>query len=269
MKTSKFCCGRDFSDTVQCLTIQGMLMAVLGLVGGAIHIALTILKELEFCNEFNDVLMKGTAFSHLLIHPGLFLYSYMLYKKNTNGDVEAVKEMIKIGCYFSGYVQAAFFATVLLAGIILLICYLFLFYGSFHLAITLTLFGGILIIFPFLLLHGIKQRSPKKIKTWIIFQFVILVLCLISVCTSYFLLDPCLLWTILQLIGRVSIVVYTSGGLVIVQYYIVLEDQHVLESPFQISSNDDPCNDGMHSKETDLPPTYSQMDLPPPYSHVV
>jgi len=269
MKISKFCFGKDLSDTVECLAKQGMVMAALGILGGAIHIALTFLIDLKFCNECNALIMKGAAFSHLAIHPGLFLYSYILYKKNTKSDVLAVKKMMKIGCYVTGSLQVAVFATILLTGIFLLICSLFLFYGSFYLAITLVASGGILLIFPFLLLNGIQTSNPKKIKSWIIFQSVMLVFGVSFGWVSFYLLDTFFLWTALQLIGGVLIFLYTSGVLVIVHYNIVIEEQQVQESAPQIFSIHEAYGDGMDFKQTDLPPAYSQIDPPPPYSHVV
>merc|ERR1719431_2285235 len=127
---------------------------------------------------------------------------------NTNNDVEGVKKMVKIGCYIIGSVEAVISSVVLLAGIIFLSIPQVYLHFSFD--IVMLVVGGIWLIFPSLLLHGIRTRSPGKIKPWIIFTIVGFTLTLISALVGS-ILGGTFLQTMFQLFVMVLQFLYTSG----------------------------------------------------------
>jgi len=169
MKISKFCWGIELSDAVKYLGIYGMVMSVLGIIGGAFLFA--------FLLGLQSYLTVGSAIFLLLIYLGWFYFSYLLNKKNTSNDVEGVKKMVKIGCYVIASVQVVASAVGVITGIIFITIPQFS--RLLHImGIVMIVVGGIWLIFPSLLLHGIRTRSPGKIKPWIIFKFVIFALTL-------------------------------------------------------------------------------------------
>ena len=122
----------------------------------------------------------------LLVKLGRFAFSYMLHQKNTAKDITGVKKMIKIGSYIIGSVQVWIFTLLLVSGIILIAIgsetpsaigsgYKVVFGG------IMTPLGGLFLIFPSLLLDGIRTKHLGKVKAWIIFNFVILGL-ILSLC---------------------------------------------------------------------------------------
>jgi len=242
MKISKFCWGIELSDAVKYLGIYGMVMSVLGIIGGAFLFA--------FLLGLQSYLTVGSAIFLLLIYLGWFYFSYLLNKKNTSNDVEGVKKMVKIGCYVIASVQVVASAIGVITGIIFITIPQFS--RLLHImGLVMIVVGGIWLIFPSLLLHGIRTRSPGKIKPWIIFKFVIFALTL-----SLGLVSSILSGTYLQAIIHLFIVVlaflYTSG-MVIVHYNILLEDQDVLGSALHNFSNEKPSKIDMDASMRYLP----------------
>jgi len=249
MKISKFCWGMELSSAVKYLGNFGMVMAILGIIGAVILFALPFLLGLQL--QLPGIF--GAAIFILFINLGWLYFSYLLNKKNTNNDVEGVKKMVKIGSYVIGSVQVAVSSVVLLAGIIFLSIPQVYLHFSFD--IVMLVVGGIWLIFPSLLLHGVRTRSPGKIKPWIIFMIVCFALTLISALVGSFL-GGNILKTMFQLFVMVLQFLYTSG-MVIVHYNILLEDQNVLESALQNFSNEKPSKIDMDTRMRDLPPPYS------------
>ena len=161
--------------------------------------------------------------------------------------------MVKIGCYVIGSVEVVGSALGLLTGVIFLCLPQFSRY--FYFGIGMLVVGGIWLIFPSLLLHGIRTRSPGKIKPWIIFRIVCLALTLCFGLVGS-LWGRTLLQTTLHLFFMVLEFLYNSG-MVIVHYNILLEDQNVLESALQNFSNEKPSKIDMDTRIRDLPPPYS------------
>merc|ERR1712215_616575 len=195
--------------------------AVLGIIGGVILFALPFLLGLQL-----PLLgIFGAAIFILLINVGWLYFSALLNHKNTTNDVEGVKKMVKIGCYIIGSVEAVVSALGLVAGVIFLSLPKFSF-G--HFGIGMLVVGGIWLIFPSLLLHGIQRRSPRKIKPWIIFRIVCFALTL-TVGLAGSVMGRSFLQTTFHICFMVLQFIYTCG-MVIVHYNILLEDQNVLES---------------------------------------
>merc|ERR1712002_325476 len=250
MKISKFCWGMNLSNAVRYLGNFGMVMAILGIIGAVILFALPFLLglELQLLGFF------GAAIFILLINLGWLYFSYLLNKKNTNNDVDGVKKMVKIGSYVIGSVQVVVSAVGLLTGIIFLSIPQFSSCPG-HIGIGMLVAGGLCLICPSLLLHGIRTRSPGKIKPWIVFKIVCFALTLITVFTGS-ILERSFLKLMFQLLVIILGFLYTSG-MVIVHYNILLEDQNGLESALQNFSNEKPSKIDMDTKLGDLPPPYS------------
>jgi len=249
MKISKFCWGMELSSAVKYLGNFGMVMAILGIIGAVILFALPFLLGLQL--QLPGIF--GAAIFILFINLGWLYFSYLLNKKNTNNDVEGVKKMVKIGSYVIGSVQVVVSSVLLLTGIIFLSIPHFSPY--FYFGIGIAVAGGLCLICPSLLLHGIRTKSPGKIKPWIIFMIVCFALTLISVFAGS-ILGGNLLKTVFQLFVMVLQFLYTSG-MVIVHYNILLQDQNVLESALQNFSNEKPSKIDMDTRMRDLPPPYS------------
>jgi len=252
MKISKFCWGMNLTDAANSLGIYGMVMSVLGLIGGAMVFVLPFIPQLGLFG-FE---MLGVGAAILLIKGGWFYFSYQLYKRNSNNDAQGVKKIIKIGSYIIGSFQAICSAIALLYGTTLLV--LMSVYGGFSVfGIVLTIVGGIWLIFPSLLLHGIRTKNPRKMKPWIVFKIVML--CLQLIMSFIWSLNyGMILMLVLQVIALILLYSY-STGMVIVHYNIVLEDQNVLDSALENFSNEKPSKIDMNSMMTDLQPPYSQV----------
>ena len=256
MKITKFCWGIELSDAVKCLAIFGMVLAVPGMFGGFI---LFYLMELQL----SVFVINGTSFLLLLTHISWFFYSVLLYMKSSNNDIEAMKKMIKIGCYVIGTVQVATSAACLLCGVLILgsivlfIQFLFNPPCELYFTIILIVVGGVCLIFTSQLVHGIRTKCPGKIKHWIIFMCVMLAIFLpVVLCGSFFV--GTIMWTILLLVGGVIAFSYSSI-MVIVHYNILLENQNVLDSVVQNFCYDKHNKIEMSTKAEELPPPYSQV----------
>jgi len=241
----------ELSNAVKYFAIFGIVMAVLGIIGGVILFALPFLLGLQL--QLLEIF--GAAIFILLINVGWLYFSALLNQKNTTNDVEGVKKMVKIGCYIIGSVEAVVSALGLLTGVIFLCLPQFSRY--FYFGIGILVVGGIWLIFPPLLLHGIRTRSPSKIKPWIIFKIVCFALILIFGLAGS-VVGRTFLQTMLQLFFMVLEFLYTAG-MVITHYNILLEDQNVLESALQNFSNEKPSKIDMDTRISDLPPPYSNV----------
>lgn len=241
----------ELSNAVKYFAIFGMVMAVLGIIGGVILFALPFLLGLQL--PLLEIF--GAAIFILLINVGWLYFSALLNQKNTTNDVEGVKKMVKIGCYIIGSVEAVVSALGLLTGVIFLSLPQFSRY--FYFGIGILVVGGIWLIFPSLLLHGIRRRSPGKIKPWIIFRIVCFALTLIFGLAGS-VMGRSFLQTTLQLCFMVLQFLYTCG-MVIAYYNILLEDHNVLESALQNFSNEKQSKIDMDTRISDLPPPYSNV----------
>ena len=92
----------------------------------------------------------------------------------------------------------------------------------------MTPLGGFFLIFPSLLLDGIRTKHLGKVKAWIIFKIVILGLILAVCVVNMFLTGQVLLIIPGWLLYTLTILY--SSGMVIVHYNILLDDENVLQS---------------------------------------
>jgi hypothetical protein len=170
----------------------------------------------------------------------------------TAEDFTGVKKIIKIGSYIIGSVQVGIFALMLLFGII------FITFGPGYnvMGCILALIGVFFLIFPSLLLDGIRRKHSGKVKAWIIFKFVILGL-ILPLCMVKLFYAGQFEMTILQTIAFTLGFIYCSG-LVIVHYNILLDDENVLESALDNFSRNGNNIDNQMKITDDLPP-YSQI----------
>jgi len=247
MKISHFCWETELKAAVNFLAIYGMVISIIGSLVAAFLFLLPLILNVDLYVE----IYTGATFV-LLTKFGWFAFSYKLHKKNTNENVTGVKKMIKIGSYIIGSVQAAPFALLVIFGVILIA------FGQGYkvTGCILTPIGIFFLIFPSLLLDGIRRKHAGKIKAWIIFNLVILgfVLALNMV---QLLFAGQFLTTILQ------IIVFTLGfmycfGMVIVHYNILLDDENILKSALNNYTKNGNNMDNQ-KQMTDFPPPYSQV----------
>eukprot|EP00091_Calanus_sinicus_P019365 TRINITY_DN482_c0_g2_i3.p1 TRINITY_DN482_c0_g2~~TRINITY_DN482_c0_g2_i3.p1 ORF type:complete len:249 (+),score=58.90 TRINITY_DN482_c0_g2_i3:79-825(+) len=246
MKISHFCWGPELKRAVNFLAIYGMVMSVLGAMGS---VFLFILPMLFGITDLAGIYTGATVL--LLVKFGWFVFSFMLHKKNTAEDFTGVKKMIKIGSYIIGSVQAGFFALLLIFGII------FITFGPGYniMGYIMMPLGGFFLVFPSLLLDGIRRKHSGKVKAWIIFKFVILGLVL-AMCMVKLFIAGQVLSTFIQLIMFTLGFMYCSG-MVIVHYNMLLDDENVLESALENFSNKGHYLDNQ-KKNKDDPLAYTQ-----------
>ena len=162
MKISRFCWGLELKQAVNFLAIYGMAMSV---IGALVAVFLFLLPLILNINLYVGIYTGATFL--LLVKFGWFAFSYMLHQKNTAEDFTGVKKIIKIGSYIIASVQVGIFVLMLLFGIILTN------FGRGYkvMGCIMALIGVFFLIFPSLLLDGIRRKHSGKIKTWIIFLY--------------------------------------------------------------------------------------------------
>jgi len=248
MEMSRFCWGIKLFSAVRCLAIHGMVMSVLGMIGGAILLALPFLIRIE------QSVIFGTAAFLLSVNFWRFFFSYFLNKTINNDEVQDMKNLIRIGCYAIGFVEMLVIVVGFFIGTSI--------FGLWNnpLFSLLILFGGIWLIPLSLFIHGIRTRNPARIKPWIEFQLLIfpLISLLGLVCCILFGTP----WRTIPLLLLVFAEFLYQTGLAIVHYNIILEVQP-LESALQNFSNEHPGSSDMNEDITDLPPPYSSIALYP------
>ena len=243
MKVKRFCWGVELDTAAKCLANYGLVMSVIGAIGGVLLFALPFVTQSSF------YLFFALAAFLLFFNIGLFIFSNLLRKKNSANDVQGVEKIIKVGSYIIGSVQLVYLIIIIILGITLSLLWTeFMVYGSIPVAV-----GGLLLIFPSLLLHGIRTNSSGKIRAWIIFQFVLLGIVFSLGLLNVFTLN---MFGIIGSIGYFLALMYASG-IVIVHYNIVLEDENGL----------DPALGNVESKKTYL--HKNMTDCLPPYSKIV
>ena len=199
---------------------------------GAVVAAFLFFLPLILSTDASVGIYAGATFL-LSVKIGWFVFSYKLHQKNNAEDVTGVKKIIKIGSYIIGSVQVGIFALLLVSGIILIAIgteipsaigskYYVLFGG------IMTPIGGLFLIFPSLLLHGIRTKHSGKVQAWIIFKCVILGL-ILPVCIVNSFLTGEVLLIILSALFYTLTILYSSA-MVIVHYNILLDDENVLGS---------------------------------------
>jgi len=243
MKVKRFCWGVELDTAAKCLANYGLVMSVIGAIGGVLLFALPFVTHSSF------YLFFALAAFLLFFNFGWFIFSNLLRKKNSANDVQGVEKIIKVGSYIIGSVQLVYLIIIIILGITLSLLWTeFMVYGSIPVAV-----GGLLLIFPSLLLHGIRTNSSGKIRAWIIFQFVLLVIVFSLGLLNVFMLN---------MFGIIGSIIYFlalmyASGIVIVYYNIVLEDENGL----------DPALGNVESKKTYL--HKNMTDCLPPYFKIV
>jgi len=209
-------------------------------------------------------MMIGISCIVLFISIGWLLFSFLMHKKNKNNDQTGVNKMIMIGSTLIGCFQTMMFCVWISSGT----------YELIHLSIlrhtrgvdmnmnilpeVIIIVGGLWIIVSFLLLFGIRKRSPRIIKLWIIFDFV-LVFSFSLFCFIFSLFNGFFIITVLLLIAFFLTCVY-NYSMVIVHYNIILEEQQILQSALENFS---------HENNSKIDKTGQMDDLPPLNSHVM
>eukprot|EP00092_Neocalanus_flemingeri_P092159 GFUD01116964.1.p1 GENE.GFUD01116964.1~~GFUD01116964.1.p1 ORF type:complete len:272 (+),score=33.85 GFUD01116964.1:93-908(+) len=233
MKITRFCWGVELSRAVKYLGLYGLVMSVIGVIGAVLLFALPSILGLHQDADPNLLGgLYGGAVFFLLINIGWFIFSHILVERNRNINIEGVKRMIKTGSYIIGSLQAIAFAILLINGLI------FVSIGSGGMGIAggiIMTIGGIFLIFPSLLLHGIRTNSPGKVKIWIDEQFVLVGLVLFASILGLVLfasilglvLFASIRYGLLQMIVLCLSFMY-SMGMVIVHYNIMLENDRTM-----------------------------------------
>eukprot|EP00091_Calanus_sinicus_P019358 TRINITY_DN482_c0_g1_i1.p1 TRINITY_DN482_c0_g1~~TRINITY_DN482_c0_g1_i1.p1 ORF type:complete len:252 (-),score=56.85 TRINITY_DN482_c0_g1_i1:107-862(-) len=249
MKISHFCWGPELKRAVNFLAIYGMVMSVIGAMGAVFLFILPMLFGMTGVAGLAGIYTGATVL--LLVKFGWFVFSFKLHQKNTAEDFAGVKKIIKIGNYIIGSVQAGFFALLLIFGII------FITFGPGYniMGYIMMPLGGFFLVFPSLLLDGIRRKHSGKVKAWIVFKLVFLGLFL-AMCMVKLFIAGQVLSTIIQLIMFTLGFMYCSG-MVIVHYNILLDDENVLESALENFSNKGYYLDNQQQIKDD-PPAYSQ-----------
>jgi len=262
MKISKFCWGLESTKAVKSLAIFGMVLSVLGILV-AIFVSVLPSIFLSLSGSHPDMApllggLYGFAAVWLLIHIGWFAFSFILLNRNKKNDTTGVKKMVKLGSYIIGSIETLIFAAVSIFGIVMMILHFPIYY------IIIILVGVFLLIFPCLLLDGIRTKNPGKIKVWIIKKFVLFGL---TVCAGI----PGLMYN-----GRssvMSIVAYFVNflycvGMVIVHYNIIIEDEKIAETVMNNITTTETEN-GEKKQNLEFSNPMSENEIPPPYSEVV
>eukprot|EP00092_Neocalanus_flemingeri_P020945 GFUD01022693.1.p1 GENE.GFUD01022693.1~~GFUD01022693.1.p1 ORF type:complete len:261 (+),score=38.57 GFUD01022693.1:93-875(+) len=260
MKITRFCWGVELSRAVKYLGLYGLVMSVIGVIGAVLLFALPSILGLHQDADPNLLGgLYGGAVFFLLINIGWFIFSHILVERNRNINIEGVKRMIKTGSYIIGSLQAIAFAILLINGLI------FVSIGSGGMGIAggiIMTIGGIFLIFPSLLLHGIRTNSPGKVKIWIIVQFVLFGLVLFASIPGLGVR-----YGLLQMIVLCLSFMYFKG-MVIVHYNIMLENDRTMNMEIAAGMNKETSMDNtMKTKHREFSNPMS--DNPPPYAAVV
>eukprot|EP00092_Neocalanus_flemingeri_P037579 GFUD01040915.1.p1 GENE.GFUD01040915.1~~GFUD01040915.1.p1 ORF type:complete len:261 (-),score=35.64 GFUD01040915.1:63-845(-) len=260
MKITRFCWGVELSRAVKYLGIYGQVMSVIGAIVAIVLFALPSILGLHQDADPNLLGgLYGGAVFFLLINIGWFIFSHILVERNRNINIEGVKRMIKTGSYIIGSLQAIAFAILLINGLI------FVSIGSGGMGIAggiIMTIGGIFLIFPSLLLHGIRTNSPGKVKIWIIVQFVLFVLVLFASIPGLGVR-----YGLLEMIVLCLSFMYFMG-MVIVHYNIMLENDRTMNMEIAAGMNKETSMDTtMKTKHREFSNPMS--DNPPPYAAVV
>jgi len=296
MKISKFCWGVELSDAARFLAKYGMVLSVLWFAGGTIILVNPLLPidlisygntlrwkglldQKSYYTSYKSSLtnfllyteatvsygnmMIGIAFIILLTSIGWFIFSFLMHKKNKNNDQTGVNKMIMIGSTLIGVFQTTVLSVWTLSGTYELV-HLYIIRHYEFVERNMNIFpeviiivGGLWIIVSSLLLLGIRKRSPRIIKLWIIFDFVFV--CSFSLfCFVFSLFNGFFITTLLLLMAFLLTCVY-NYSMVIVHYNIVLEDQQILQSALENFSHENPSKIDMTTHMDVLPPPNSQV----------
>ena len=189
-------------EAVKGLATYGMVMSVIGVMVAAFLVGLPSLLRSKNINIEFSIYTGATLM--FLVSFGWFVFSHTLYQKNKTEDVTGVKNMIKIGSYIIGSGQVFVFAISLIVGVV------FIIFGLLAYGLTFTIIGGFFMIFPSLLLDGIRKKHSGKVKAWIIFKYLIIGLILASCVVNMFL--PERVWQIIldMLLYALTLISYIS-----------------------------------------------------------
>ena len=154
MKINRFCWGVELETAAKCLANYGLVMSLIGAIGGVLLFALPFVIQSSLYGLF------GSAALLLFFNIGWFIFSILLCKKISANDVQGMEKIIKVGSYIIGSVQLVYPIIIIILGITFLLLWTeFLVFGCILVAV-----GGLVLIFPSLLLHGIRTNSSGKIK---------------------------------------------------------------------------------------------------------
>eukprot|EP00092_Neocalanus_flemingeri_P031142 GFUD01033829.1.p1 GENE.GFUD01033829.1~~GFUD01033829.1.p1 ORF type:complete len:261 (-),score=43.90 GFUD01033829.1:390-1172(-) len=260
MKITSFCWGVELSRAVKYLGLYGLVMSVIGVIVAVLLFALPSILGLHQDADSNLLGgLYGGAVFFLLINIGWFIFSHTLIERNKNNNMEGVKTIIKIGSYIIGSLQAILFTILVIVGL------LYVSFGSSEIVLVIVggiiiTIGGIFLIFASLLLHGIRTKSPGKIKVWIIVQFVYFGLVLFSSIPALGVRGGLLQMILLCL----SFMYYK--GMVIVHYNIILEDDTSINMETAMNKETS-MNTTMKTNHREF--SNPMNENPPPYSAVV
>jgi len=263
MKISKFCCEVELSNAVKTLAMYGMVKSVLGVVG-AIFFFFFAIPSISKSLVGPDISLRigglyGGAAIFLLVNIGLFGFSLILLKRNKNNYTIGVKQMIKLGSYIIGSIEALLFSGFPIFGIVLISVINIPIPG-----VIMTFVGMFLLLFPCLLLAGIRTKNTKKIHSWIIFKFVFF-------CIIVSAAVPGLMYTgstsLISIVAYLPNFVY-SVGMVIVHYNIIIEDEKIAETVMNNITTTETEN-GEKKQNLEFSNPMSENEIPPPYSEVV
>eukprot|EP00092_Neocalanus_flemingeri_P034808 GFUD01037880.1.p1 GENE.GFUD01037880.1~~GFUD01037880.1.p1 ORF type:complete len:273 (+),score=21.66 GFUD01037880.1:81-899(+) len=243
MKISRFCWNMELSSAALGLGICGVVMSIISI--GSFTYFFFIWPQILLLfipGNFAPTLQYMFAIFYvigtigLLLSLGWLLFSFILLSNAKEDDTGgkwiikiSVKRIIKIGSFIIGTIQTILGCVSALASIGYII-QLALGVGIGGVAtITLVLcslwliISIIFLIFPTLLIYGIYTKSSKKLKTWIIFQFILWGLHIVY-CICLLSLGFTNLITGLLTLAFTCIFYMYITGMVIVHYNILLED---------------------------------------------
>ena len=158
--------GLELFNTVQYFMMFSMVVSVIGIIAVAFYFALPSMVRLP--SLLADV-MYGHAGLLLLLEIGRFSFNLLLLNQSKNHDMEGVKNMFRIGSYMIGSLLAAVCIVTIVSKSVLISN------GPMDHkeAIISIVFESLILIFAVILLISIKTVGVKKIKAWIIINFLI------------------------------------------------------------------------------------------------
>jgi hypothetical protein len=143
-----------------------MVVSVIGIIVVAFYFALPSMVRLP---TFRVDVMYGHVGLLLPLEIGRFSFNLILLSKSKSHDMVGVKNIIRIGSYIIGSVLAAVCVVTIVTKSVLISN------GQVHHneAIFSIVFESFILIFAVCLLIGIKTVGAKKIRAWIIINFLL------------------------------------------------------------------------------------------------
>ena len=192
MDISRLYWNEQLSLAVKCIGLYGWLRTVVGVV-----IPLWVLlypcvgdtrKQnmqpfTEYCLDENTLWVNITPLLLILLYQvGWFSFSCILFKEGSLNDTNGLKRMVKHGSYIIGFLE-----SVLITGGIGVCVALFLSYHNhvyemqqpflISFIFLLSIIGWIIAL---LLFFGIWTKDSRKVRVWIIFHIVLIVMGVLS-----------------------------------------------------------------------------------------